>query len=79
MKLKKNGVSHMVEVYKEIRACTDPDVLNGHKFCFCCVPTCRFMKVMSADEFDEFLKMVQEDEAEIKLKLEELNGKKEEE
>ena len=37
------------------------------------------MKVMSADEFGEFLKMVQEDEAEINLKLEELNGKKEEE
>ena len=33
-----------------IGVCTDEAVLNGYKFCFCCLPTCPHYKLVLTDE-----------------------------
>ena len=35
---------------KTIGICTDEAVLNGCKFCFCCLPTCPHYKLVLIDE-----------------------------
>lgn len=36
--------------------CTDTNVINGKKFCFACVPSCAYRKLVSKEEFENYLK-----------------------
>ena len=36
--------------------CTDTDVINGKKFCFACVSACSYRKLVSKEEFENYLK-----------------------
>lgn len=42
------------ELIEEFAICTDEDVLNGNKFCFCCSEYCPFYKLVTKEEYDIF-------------------------
>jgi hypothetical protein len=61
--------NRMEEVMKEFRMCCDPDVLRGNKFCFCCIPSCKYCRIVSEEEFELQMKMLEEQTKEEVKKL----------
>lgn len=59
----------MEEVMEEIMTCCDPDVLRGNKFCFCCIPSCKYCRIVSKNEFELLMKIEQEQRKENVKKL----------
>lgn len=46
-----------MEDNKKIMVCTDPDVLSGNKFCFCCTEFCPSCVLMTEEEYKFFNKL----------------------
>lgn len=51
------GIMENIEDNKKIMVCTDPDVLNGNKFCFCCIRNCKHCVLMTKEEYIAFNKL----------------------
>ena len=57
------------ENIESIMTCCDPDVLRGNKFCYCCVSTCPYCRVVSKEEFELQMKIAEEQTKEEIKKL----------
>ena len=63
---------------EQIMVCMDPLVLSGSKFCYCCVPTCMYCRLMTMEEYRLYQELrTEESKFKIKLQIDKMNEQKE--